>query len=259
MKQVIQKINSRPWLSAGTLWVLAGASATLNAWGWSQNPSMVAIVLVALAIASEVLGLRYAEHAQEAFESRRWPQLLACGLILAGVVGFNAYSGHRAFELVEAQRLAPYSQAVRELDALIAVRTDAQAQIAAIEAKIPAPMTSEQMATMPAVRIAAAQAARDVELARLMPQLHAAQAALAALGQPVAAPTEPPPAMPSDTIWAIVVLLEALKALGMWAIGASRKPAAPTAAPQIDLDQIRKQGNPVHARWAKHRAAKAAA
>ena len=258
MKQVTQKING-PWLSAGTLWILAAASATLNAWGWSQNPSMVVIVLVALAVASEVLGLRYAEHAQEAFESRRWPQLLACGAILVGVVGFNAYSGHRAFELVEARRLAPYTQIVREREALIAARAEAQAQIAAIEAKIPAPMAPEQMATMPAVRIEAAQAARNVELARLMPELQAAQAALAALGQPVAAPNEPPPAMPSDTIWSIVVLLEALKALGMWAIGANRKPAAPIAAPQLDLEEIRKQGNPVHVRWARQRAAKAAA
>lgn len=209
-----------PWLSASAIWAITGASALLNAWGWMQSAAgLAAILLVVLAISAEVLGVRLAISIEALADRKQRARLAVAVALMIGVVGFNAYSGKRALALIEQERLAPYAQAQ-------AKRAEAASDVAAVKAAIAAVPTLP--ANVPASRLEAYRAARDSELARLQPQLGAAQAKLEALP----AVTAPAPPIDPAVMFAVVVLIEALKALGLWALGSAPKaPAVPAAAP----------------------------
>src|SRR5262249_31614209 len=78
----------------------------------------------------------------------------------------------------------------------------------------------------PAARLSQYRAARDAELARLEPQRAGAKAALNAI------PTieAPPPSIDANAKWAILTLVEALKALALWAIVSRRSAVAASAS-----------------------------
>lgn len=210
-------------LAGYALWGLMAASTALNAWGWAQStPAIVALVLTALVIASEVMGMSLAERVAVLFGERAAaPVRFAAGVALfVGVVAFNAYSGHRALEAVETQRREPFeaassahNAAAERVERLQREMESARMSVAAIPADIPGS------------RIEILQRPHRETMRGLEPDLIDAEADLRA----TPAPAEPPAPMQGAVMWAIVALIEALKAFGRWAIGnagASRAVAA---------------------------------
>jgi hypothetical protein len=213
-----------PWLSGGAIWAITAASAILNAWGWQQSATgLVAGLLVTLVISSEILGVRLAMAVEAIARDRRWGRMAVTVALLAGVVAFNAYSGKAALHLVEAERLAPYQAAQAE-------RAKVQADVTRIEAAIAA--VPALPANAPATRLAAYQSARSAELARLEPQRSAAQARLDALPSVEA----PAPPIAAEVLLGIVLLIEALKVAGLWAIAGGHSPAPAQPATNAGRD-----------------------
>jgi hypothetical protein len=192
--------------------VVVAASGLFNCWAWSEATTGPArIVTVALAASCEVLGATLLIRLSGAVRSGEWARIALGVPLLAGVICFNGWSGHRAFELVEAERLAP----VRAIEA-------AQAEIDRTEtalASIPAiPLSDEAGRPIGPARTAELGAQRAAEIARLERRRIEAVAAKAALPSPPAAAGVK--AADPATLWLIVILLEALKAAGLFVVGA---------------------------------------
>lgn len=198
-----RQLLAAPWLTGAAIWSIAAASGALNAWGWSVTASgLVAGLLITLSIAAEVLGVRLAFAVDRAAREPGLRFFLALPLFL-GVVGFNAWSGHRALVAVDAAHRAP-------LEAASAQEAEARAELARIEREIAAaPRVPENV---PAVRVRAYAAAREAELARLEIARTAARARLAGPVGPAPDPIDP------AALWAIVALVEGLKAFGLFAV-----------------------------------------
>lgn len=222
------------FVAAAAIWAITLASGLLNAWGWSVSAAgLVALVLVVLVIGSEALGITLALATERAWSERARVRAIVAGVLLIAVSAFNAYSGHRALTMVEAERAAPYMAAQT-------ARMAAQAEVNRIEAAIAA--VPELPANVPAARLRAYQEARNAELVRLEPQRATAQQRLEAL--PVVQP--PPPGINSAVMKMIVLLIEALKVFGLWAVaGAPAKPAKPVVNFASEL---------ARRRWAKVKA-----
>lgn len=202
-------------IAAGAaIWAIALASGLLNAWGWQASAAgLVALVLVTLVAGSEVLGITLALAIEKAVGLKAWARVAVAGVLLIGVAGFNGYSGYRALTMIEAERAAPYLTAQ-------AVRVEAQAEVDRIEAAIAA--VPVLPANVPAARLRAYQEARNAELARLEPQRAAAEARLASLPTVEA----PPPAIKAWVMKLIMILIEALKVFGLWAVAGGHAPKA---------------------------------
>jgi len=216
--------SGKPWASMLAVVVVVVASGALNTWAWlaaTEGPAR--FVIVALVLACEILGAALLMRMAGAFRSGAWVRWALGVPLLAGVITFNAWSGHRGFELVEAARLAP----VRAIDA-------AQAEIAKIDAALASipfvPLSDEAGRPIGPARTAELGAQRAADIARLERRRFEAVAARAALPPPPAAaaikPTDP------ATLWLVVALLEAIKAVGLFVVGAgqpaNRQPAQVT-------------------------------
>lgn len=206
-------------LAIGALWALMLASAALNAWGWSVAvPPLLALVLIALVLASEVMGMSLAHRVASLFANRSAApvRFATAAALFAGVVAFNAFSGHRALDEVEAQRLEPfqakqstYQAAVDRVDRLRREHEAARMAVASIPANIPGS------------RIDILQRPHWETMRRLEPALFEAETELRALREP----GQPPVPIGGGAMLAIVLLIEALKALGLWAIGSGKTDA----------------------------------
>ena len=224
-------VLGKPWAATAAVAVVVAASGLFNAWAWSQaTDGLARVVTVALAASSEVLGacllMRLAAAARTGSSMR-----LALGVpLLAGVIAFNGWSGHRAFELVEAERSAP-ARAVAQAEAAI---TKAEAALASIPA---VPLIDQAGRPIGPARTAELGAQRAAEIARLERRRAEAEAARAALPLPPASaaiePTNP------ATLWAVVALLEALKAAGLFVIGAGQPAERRQTAQVTPLDAAR--------------------
>lgn len=209
---VLRQSLSAPWLTGAAIWSIAAASGALNAWGWSvTSTGLVAGLLVTLAIASEVLGVRLAFAVERAAREPGLRFFLALPLLL-GVVGFNAYSGHRALSSIEAARASD------------AARIEAQAEERARLTRTLARIERDRAAVPPLPRatgwrLQAAARARSEEIERLELERAATEARLGELPQVTASPAEP---LDPAAIWAIVLLAEGLKAFGLFAVSARR-------------------------------------
>lgn len=202
-------------IASGALWGLMGASTALNAWGWAQSaPAIVALVLIALVVASEVMGMCLVERVAALFGARAAaPLRFATGLVLfVGVLAFNAYSGHRALEAVEAQRREPYEMALSDNIAASARVRRLQQELGGARGALAA-IPSD----IPGSRIEILQRPHLDAIERLEPELARAEAALRA----ATAPSEAPSPIEGGVLLAIVALIEALKALGRWTLGAA--------------------------------------
>lgn len=198
----------RNWLICLALWGVVLAWGALGVWGWLHAATgAAAFILVALAICGQVIGARMACAAAQA---PNWGRGVVCILLGLGCVAFTALSGERALAFAEAERLAPYQAAKARHD------TAANA-LAMVKAQLPAPVALSLDA--PASRVERLTALRNAEIERLGPALARAEAALEAAPSPPA----PAPALPDWARWAMAVLIEALEAMGFWAIGAGRK------------------------------------
>lgn len=210
----------RNWLTATALWTVIVAWGGLGVWGWLQTAEgPAAFILVALAVAAQIIAARMLIHAGGA---GHWTRALACLALGLGCLAFTGLSGKRALDMVEARRLAPIAAAQAKHEA-------AAASLAKIEAQFPAPVLMS--ANVPAERVERLTALRTAELARLEPELQAAKAAMEA------APMPPPalPVLPGWLGWAIVALIEALEFAGFWAIGAGRS-GKPTQSGSLQVD-----------------------
>lgn len=238
MRAAISFLVSRPWLSSAAVLVLTAASAAVNAWGYLASfKGLLCLVLVAMALSCEVLGVRLAHAVERAWTAGQRFRASVGLVLLAGVVGFNLVSGHRALALADAEADAPRQAA-------LAARAQAEAHLADIRAELAAiPALPENV---PAVRLRAYVAARGEALARLNPARAAAEAALASL--PTPAQTEK---LAAWAYWALAGLIEALKALALWSIRTAA-PAALAAAPRRNAGR-----DLALRRWALARAAAA--
>lgn len=241
MTTFLNQAMQRPWLSALALWTVIGAWAAAGVWGWTQAAAgVMALITILLTIGCQVFAARAAVNAAAASTLSQKIAALALG---AMCLLWTGYSGKQAIAVSYATASAPY-------EAAVAAQAKAAADVAKIEAQIAA--IPAVRADIPAVRIAALQAARAEELARLQPQLDAAQAKLAA----VVVPAKPAAAMPEALQWAMVVLIEGLEFFGFWAIGAKR--ATPAPAKPANVVEINPGAALVRKRWEKARAAKVA-
>lgn len=214
--RLAQQFLDSPWLTGGAIWSIAAASGALNAWGWwTTSSGLVAGLLVTLALAAEILGVRLAFAVDRAAREPGPRFFLALPLFL-GVVAFNAYSGHRALVAVDAAQRAPAEASAAEHAGL-------QRDLDAIDAAIAAaPRVPENVHFR---RAQAYAAARAEELARLDARRDRVQRRLAALRD-----VRPAPAPLDDgVVWAIVALVEGLKAFGLFAV--SRRAVTPQRAP----------------------------
>ena len=235
---MLSKLAHRPWLSGLAVVVLTAASAAVNAWGYIASfKGLLCLVLVAMALSCEVLGVRLAHAIERAWTAGQRLRATVGGLLLAGVVGFNLVSGHRALALADAEADAPRQAAM-------AARAQAEAHLADIRAELAAiPALPENV---PAVRLRAYVTARGDALSRLVPARAAAEAALAAL--PAVEQVEK---LAAWAYWALAALIEALKALALWAIRTAA-PAALASAPRRNAGR-----DLANRRWALARAAAA--
>jgi hypothetical protein len=194
--------------------VVVVASGALNTWAWlaaTEGPAR--FVIVALVLACEILGAALLMRMAGAFRSGAWVRLALGVPLLAGVVAFNAWSGHRGFELIEAARLAP-----------IRAAATAQADIGRVDAALAAipaiPLSDEAGRPIGPARTAELGVQRAADIARLERRRSEAAAAKAAL--------PPPPASAGIaaadplTLWAIVILIETIKAVGLFVVGAGQ-------------------------------------
>ena len=219
--QNLSDATGKPWASMLAVAVVVVASGLFNAWAWlaaTEGPAR--FVIVALVLACEILGAVLLMRMAGAFRSGAWVRLALGVPLLAGVIAFNAWSGHRGFELVEAERLAP-----------IRAAATAQADIDRVDAALAAipaiPLSDDAGRPIGPARTAELGAQRAADLARLERRRSEAVAAKAAL--------PPPPASAGIaaadplTLWAIVILIEAIKVAGLFVIGAgqpaNRQPA----------------------------------
>lgn len=205
---VFRQFASAPWLTGASIWSIAAASGALNAWGWSITASgLVAGLLVTLSVAAEILGVRLAFAVDKASREPGLRFFLALPLFL-GVVAFNAYSGHRALTAVDTAQRAPVEAAAFERAAL-------QTELRNIDAAIGLAPVVPPNASSRRARVFAE--ARAQELARLDAKRERAEARLAAIRSSRPAP-EP---IDSLVVWAIVGLVEGLKAFGLFAVSRS--------------------------------------
>lgn len=203
-------------LSILAVWAVVAASTILNAWGWLQSTAgLIAGVVVALVIASEILGATLLPQIMRALDARNLLRAALAAVLFAGVVVFNGYSGHRAFEMIEAARVAP-EQAKARADALIVERQRR------LDAVAPVQLTDEQGRPIGPQRLEILKQQRDADVARLTAELAEAKQARAKIATSVSS-TVPP--MNTETLWALVVLIEGLKAGALFAL------ARPTQRP----------------------------
>lgn len=229
---MLSKFSRAPWLSGGAVWGLTAASGALNVWGYLASfEGLLCFILVALALSAEVLGVRLAAQAQAAWTAGARARAAIGGLLLAGVVGFNLVSGHRGLTLADAEADAPRQAAEAE-------RAEAEAHLAELRAEIAALPPLPENA--PASRLRAYVAARAEAMASLGPARAEAERALAALPEPEAAA----PKLSDAAAWALAGLLEALKALALWAIAGGPAAPAPRQARNAAAELA-------HRRWAK--------
>lgn len=197
-------------LAAVAVWAVVGASTSLNAWGWWQSAvGLVGLVVVTLVVASEVLGVVFIKRLVTAAGEKAWARVGLGGALFCGVVAFNAYSGHRAFDMIEAARVAP----MKAIEA-------ADAEVVAIDAKIEAvpavPLTDEAGRSIGPQRTAELGAQRAAEVARLSKLRAEAAAKRDALPRPAGAASVKP--IDGALLWAIVALIEGLKAFGLFVV-----------------------------------------
>ncbi|NBW07941.1 MAG: hypothetical protein EBR82_07935 [Caulobacteraceae bacterium] len=233
--KLVENMPRGNWLSAAALWVVIAAWAAAGIWGWTQNAAGIMVpITVAMTVGCQVFAARAAANAAAIAGSRR------LGLIGLGVACllFTGWSGKQAIATNEAQRSAPYEQAMAAKAAAVAALAKVEAEINAVP-----PLRSD----IPAMRLATLQAARTTELARLEPLRAAAQARVEA----IATPARPAPQMPSPLQWAIVALIECLEFFGFWAIGMrhARKEAASEAPSNVT--EFNAGRELVRKRWAK--------
>jgi len=212
--QNLSDATGKPWASMAAVAGVVVASGALNTWAWlaaTEGPAR--FVIVALVLACEILGAALLMRMAGAFRSGAWVRLALGVPLLAGVIAFNGWSGHRGFALIEAARLAP----LRATDA-------AQAEIAKIDAALASipfvPLSDEAGRPIGPARTAELGAQRAADIARLERRRFEAVAARAAL--------PPPPASAGIaaadplTFWAIVILIETIKAVGLFVVGAGQ-------------------------------------
>lgn len=224
-------LKSVPWLTGTAIWTLAVASGAVNVWGWMATAQgLIAFVLAALVISSEVLGIRLAVHVAARAAEKAWGRLAIAIALLGGVVAFNALSGHRALSHYESLAAAPAIDAEAKRDL-------AQAEVARLEAQVAA--IPALRSDIPRVRLAELRAARDAELARLEPLLITARARLEA-APPPAAPPEP---IGSTAVWLIVALIESLKAFGFVAVSCKAR------AGSVQARQVNHAAELARKRW----------
>jgi hypothetical protein len=213
------------------VWAVVFASGLLNAWGWLQSTAgLIAGVVVALVIAAEILGATLLPQIMRSFDARNGLRGVLAAVLFVGCVGFNAYSGHRAFEMIEAARVAP-EQAKAKADALIVER---QRRLDAVP---PVQGTDEQGRTIGPQRLEILTNQREADVARLTAELNEAKKARAAIATTTASSVPP---MDANTLWALVLLVEGIKAGALFALARPtqrtprRRPvqeAAPLASP----------------------------
>jgi hypothetical protein len=191
------------------VWSVVFASTALNAWGWLQSTAgLVAGVIVALVIASEILGATLLARIAGAIDHRNIVRAVLALALFVGCVGFNAYSGHRALELVEIARTEPL-RAAQAADAAVE-RIEAQ-----IRETAPPPITDDQGRPIGPQRLAVLIAQHDAIIARLDRELQTARDVRAAIETPPAATIS---ALDGAALWLLVGLLELIKAAALFAL-----------------------------------------
>lgn len=193
----------------GAVWAVVVASTLLNAWGWLQSTAgLIAGVVVALVIAAEILGATLLPQIMRSFDARNVLRGALAAVLFVGCVGFNAASGHRAFEMIEVARVAP-EKAKAHADALIVER---QRKLDAVQ---PVQLTDDQGRSIGPQRLEIITKQRDADVARLAAELQAAKDARAKIATTSASSVPP---MDANMLWALVLLVEAIKAGALFAL-----------------------------------------
>jgi len=196
------------------------ASTLLNAWGWLQSTAgLIAGVVVALVIAAEILGATLLPQIMRSLDAKNFIRSTLAAALFVGCVAFNAYSGHRAFEMIEVARVAP-EHAKTQADALIAER---QRRLDAVP---PVQLTDDQGRPIGPQRLTILQQQREADIERLTAELSAAQRERDAIETTVASSV---PAMDGRHMWGLVILLELIKAGALFALA---RPVQRSAKPR---------------------------
>lgn len=224
-------------LGIAVVWVVIVASTLLNAWGWLQSTAgLIAGVVVALVIAAEILGATLLQQIMRSMEAKNIVRSALATALFVGCVAFNAYSGHRAVEMIELARVAP-EHAKTEADALIAER---QRRLDAVP---PVRLTDDQGRPIGPQRLAILQQQREADLERLTAELSAAQKERGAIETTIASSV---PAMDGRHMWGLVILLELIKAAALFALA---RPVQRSAKPrrEAQLEPIAPPVEPLRA------------
>jgi len=205
------------WAASAAIAALTLASALLNGWGWMET----AIIMVVLAISSEVLGAVFALFLATT-SSGEWARRFTLALLLIGCMAFNGWSGFRAMDMLNLHDVAehrPVADVERDLGRITGRLSTMEAvDLSVIDSVKAAQRTlafdgfySGVIDGLPGPATSAALAAAGVsyraDRARLEAEFGTARDA---------ASTE----QFANAIHTVVVLLiEAMKGLGLWAIG----------------------------------------
>lgn len=218
-------MKERTTLTVAAAGGVVAALAVFNVAGWVitwADSIAFAVLFSAIALSSEVLGFNLAISVERQWRDKRRAAALACGYALAICMIVNLVSGHNAWLEFERIMFAPQvSAAQADIDQS---RARLQLEIAAIDAHIERARPPVDMAAGPLAR-AEARRVYELELNRFAPQRAAAQARLDA--EPVAAAQRH--IVPDWVVWVVFGLIEVMKAMVLWAIGAGLARRAPFA------------------------------
>jgi len=196
----------KPWLTTAALAAIGVAWAWIGAWGWLHSvDATIAPILVVLTGGAQIIAARMMAISGNASPGRR-AALIALAVACAAWSGF---SGKRGVELAQTAPAIAYHTAA--------------ARLAAIEAAIatlpPAPTVDAAGRSLGPQRLAMLIEVRGANMARLIADRDAAEAAMPAA--PSIMPISP------MMLWAVAALAEALGLLGLWALAGhqSRAPA----------------------------------
>lgn len=178
----------------------------------SMPKTALSVVIITLILAVEIVGALL----MVAGEGNTGIKRMLILVMAVGCMTASGIAGYRSLTHMDASRLAPYETSMENRKVAVAELAQAKTALASLPG-LP------DMTNMPATRISVAMAARDAELVRLEAAVAATETKLAG----ISVPAKPEAALPQAMIIGLILLVELIKACGLWVISAnSRKPEA---------------------------------
>ena len=225
--QTLPRIQfNNQFIGSAAVWLVTAGSAAFNAWGWAMvTTGFARIAWVSSAIGLEVLSVVLALAAEKAFKAGAHVMGVMMAALLIAIMCFNVNSGHRALMTAEALQRTPYLEALARHEAAERAYREASDEVTRVNGLIEAaPRVPENVND---VRRRGYQRSRNEELARLAPLASAAANQMEDARDDLnnaPEPAEPAEELGGAEIERMMILIEVVKGLALWMLGAGAGP-----------------------------------